>query len=234
MENQTAFFCSFTAILLICLVDSYSNLSHLSVPLSLGSAGASAVILFVTPLTPAASPRSLVFGHFIASLVSTIVTRIFLGHLQNSPNVAQGEMSRNVSWLCGCLSLAFTIFFQMITGTVHPPGGATALLGGISPGFVAIGWDFIAFTLVMTSLMLSVAMVFGNVGRRKYPLYWFSPPHTPARSIPIPPPRTEKPVIQPRTPAQILAETVEEFERLGMTGQELTIVKGAYQKISQI
>ncbi|KAG0150942.1 hypothetical protein CROQUDRAFT_14189, partial [Cronartium quercuum f. sp. fusiforme G11] len=175
-EYIAAFVSSFFAIVLICLVNSYSDLSHLAVPLSLGSAGASAVILYVTPLTPAASPRSLILGHFLAALVSTIFTRIFHGHLQPMPNVTQGEMSRNVSWLAGALSLAFTILLQSATNSVHPPGGATALLGAISPGFVSIGWRFIAFTLVMCSLLLAVALVFGNLGRRRYPLYWFFPP----------------------------------------------------------
>lgn len=232
--EPTVFFCTFTALLIICLVNSSSDLSHLSVPLSLGSAGATAVILFITPLTPAASPQSLLFGHLIASIVSTIVTRIFLHHLQSSPSVLQGEMSRNITWLCGCLAVALTIFFQMITGTVHPPGGATALLGAITPGLVSIGWNFVAFTLVMIAIMLTVAMVFGNVGRRSYPLYWFTPPPASASSMPMCPPGTEKTSNQPRTPTHILAETVQEFERLGFDGRELLIVQGAYQQLSQI
>ncbi|KAH9811871.1 HPP family protein [Melampsora americana] len=169
------FFSSFLSILLICLTYSYSNLSHLNIPLSLGSAGATAIILFVTPLTPTATPRNVIFGHLIASLTSTIITRIFQFNLQTTPNVIQGEMSENLSWLTACLSMSLTAVFQVITGTVHPPGGATALLGSISPNFVKIGWEFISITLVMVSLMLSVALMIGNLGRRRYPLYWFFP-----------------------------------------------------------
>ncbi|EGG13251.1 HPP family protein [Melampsora larici-populina 98AG31] len=194
----SVFFCSFLSILLICLTYSYSDLSHLNIPLSLGSAGATAIILFVTPLTPTATPRNVIFGHLIASLTSTIITRIFKFNLQTTPNLIQGEMSRDLSWLTGCLSMSLTAVFQVMTGTVHPPGGATALLGAISPNFVKIGWEFISITLVMVALQLAVALVFGNLGRKRYPLYWFFPPkpehhdHDEAPSVRIRNPVMEK------------------------------------------
>ena len=65
---------------------------------------------------------------------------------------------------------------MLVTGTLHPPGGATALIavtGG--EGIRQLGyWYALVPCLAGACLMLLIALMVNNIPRsRRYPLYWW-------------------------------------------------------------
>ncbi|CAH7673799.1 HPP family-domain-containing protein, partial [Phakopsora pachyrhizi] len=165
---------SFAVISMICAVFSTSSLANLPIPIVLAPAGAIVISLYGSPLAPSSSPRSLLLGQFWASLVSSIVTKILLDHNTMTVTVERGEMGRNLVWLAASLSLAITIVLQKLTRSLHPPGGATTVLGSINPGLVAIGFKYVGVVMAIACMVLGLAMIYENLVRR-YPLYWFTP-----------------------------------------------------------
>lgn len=64
-----------------------------------------------------------------------------------------------------------------LTGTVHPPAGATALMAVLDERVAGLGWFLVCPLLLGCGLMLAVAMLVNNVQRR-FPYYWWSPGET--------------------------------------------------------
>ena len=125
----------------------------------IGSFGASAVLLYGAPKSPLAQPRNLIGGHVLSALVGVTV-RLAIA----SPD-----------WLACSLSVALAIAVMHATGTLHPPGGATALIavtGG--PKILALGYLYVLFPVLSGALiMLLVAVVAVNAApNRRYPEYW--------------------------------------------------------------
>lgn len=122
-------------------------------PLLIGSFGASAVLLFGAAESPLAQPRNLIGGHLISSIVA-VVTVLFGGTDSVAVAVAVGV----------------SIFLMYLSRTVHPPGGATALIGVQShatPLFVLVP------VLSGALLLLAVALFTNNVvHHRQYPKHW--------------------------------------------------------------
>jgi HPP family protein len=69
---------------------------------------------------------------------------------------------------CGLASSVMTL-----TGTIHPPGGATAVLAVSDPTMRALGWDLIPLMAVSCTIMIAVACLMGNMFRR-YPVWWWT------------------------------------------------------------
>ncbi|KAK9834125.1 hypothetical protein WJX81_000093 [Elliptochloris bilobata] len=84
----------------------------LNLPLLLGSFGASATLLFGMPTLPPAQPRN-VLGGMVVSLLSGLVWRTLLGARV---------------FLAAPFAVATAIFGMQVTATLHPPGGASALI----------------------------------------------------------------------------------------------------------
>jgi hypothetical protein len=61
-----------------------------------------------------------------------------------------------------------------LTGTVHPPGGAAAVLAVVDPTARSMGWNFVALISLAMLLMLTVASLFANACGRRYPVWWWS------------------------------------------------------------
>ncbi|KAL2256114.1 hypothetical protein VTK26DRAFT_2169 [Humicola hyalothermophila] len=64
-----------------------------------------------------------------------------------------------------------------LTGTVHPPAGATALMVVLDEDVSRLGWFVLLPLLLGCALMLAVALLVNNVQRR-FPYYWWSPQET--------------------------------------------------------
>ena len=128
-------------------------------PLLIGSFGASAVLAFGAPQSPLAQPRNLVGGHFVSALAG----------------VSCGLLPAPL-WLTAALAVSTAIAFMHLSKTLHPPGGATALIavtGG--EGIRQLGYLY-AFVPCLTGacLMLDIALVVNNLSAaRRYPLYWW-------------------------------------------------------------
>lgn len=158
-EIACAWLGSCLAMVLLVLLDRWT-MDRTGFPLLIGSMGASTVLAFGAIRSPLAQPRNLVGGH----VVSAIVGVTFCQLLPENPLVAS------------CLAVATAIAAMHITKTLHPPGGATALIavtGG--EGIRQLGYTYVIFPgLAGSLLMLAVALVFNNIPKnRRYPQFWW-------------------------------------------------------------
>ena len=126
--------------------------------LVIGSFGASAVLLFAVPRAPVSHPRNLVGGLLISAVVGVACYRYL-------PDLLFVQESAAV---------ATAIVLMMLTRTIHPPGGATALIAVIGPEAVrGLGWAYVFPVLVGALLLMLVAIVSNNLLERgSYPDRW--------------------------------------------------------------
>lgn len=143
-EILIAFFTSFIGISVMVFLQSEFLGLHESVFL-IGSFGASAVLVYGIPNSPLAHPRNVIGGHFISALIGVTVAKLcgsFVG-------------------LSASLGVALAIVLMQITKTMHPPGGATALIACIgAPKIMKLGYIY-AFTPVLlgATVLVIVAML---------------------------------------------------------------------------
>lgn len=144
------FIAGFIGIWLITYFSLQAQLFPLFAPL-----GASAVLLYGASGAPFSQPRSVIGGHVISAL-----TGVIFWHLL-------GETGVSVA-----LAVSSAIIFMLLTRTVHPPAGATALLGvTISKG--SFMWVLTPVAICALILLL-VALVVNNFDKQKsYPEFWF-------------------------------------------------------------
>lgn len=122
----------------------------------IGSFGASSVLIYGIINSPLAQPRNLIGGHLVCALVGVTVYKIIPGEL----------------WLSAALAVALSIVMMQITKTLHPPGGATALIAVIGSEKVkALGYLYVLSPVLTGVLILFVvALIFNNLTpNRKYP-----------------------------------------------------------------
>jgi CBS-domain-containing membrane protein len=129
-------------------------------PFLIGSFGASAVLVYGAPRSPLAQPRNLVGGHMISALIGVLCWQLF----QAWPGVAQA------------LAVATAIALMHITRTLHPPGGATALIATLGSAEIQrLGFWYVLMPATLGPLiLLVVALLVNNLPRsRRYPEVWF-------------------------------------------------------------
>jgi len=128
--------------------------------LLIGSLGASAVLIYGAIKSPLAQPRNLLGGHIISALIGVTAFKLL------APNL----------WLASALAVATSILVMHATKTLHPPGGATALiavLGG--PKIHHLGYLYVVVPVAAgVVIMLLVALIVNNIPpSRRYPEFWF-------------------------------------------------------------
>lgn len=126
--------------------------------LILGSFGASAVLIYGVILSPLAQPRNLIGGHVISAVIGVAVFQIL------------GD-----NFIAAGVAVALAIVGMMLTDTVHPPGGATALIAVIGGDTVhELGFLYVLMPAGLGALLLLlVALLVNNIPKtRRYPLYW--------------------------------------------------------------
>lgn len=127
---------------------------------TIGSFGASAVLIYGAPRSPLAQPRNLIGGHVVSALVGVSIYMVLPSPI----------------WLSAALSVSLAIAAMHITKTLHPPGGATALIAIIGGERVhALGFHYVVMPVFLGAfLMFLVAWITNNLVKgRSYPLYWF-------------------------------------------------------------
>lgn len=137
---------------------------HLASPsdgaILIGSFGASAVLAYGAPAAPLSQPRNLVGGHVLSALVG----------------VATWQALGATPWLAAAVAVGTAIAIMHMTGTLHPPGGATALIAVTgSPAIHDLGYGY-AFAPVGVGafILLGVALVVNNIPKhRRYPQHWW-------------------------------------------------------------
>ncbi|KAJ5908323.1 hypothetical protein N7495_001005 [Penicillium taxi] len=169
---------SFCALSILQAIFNYSHyFTSRHVPGIVASYGASAVLVFGSIESPLAQPRALIFGHFFSALTGLCVTKLF----SLMPDQARFE---NFRWLAASLSTAIAIVVMQLTGTTHPPAGATALLPATNDDVWNLSWYFLPVVLLSSAILMACALLLNNVNRR-YPVFWFTPYPPP---IPTPAP----------------------------------------------
>ena len=125
-------------------------------------AGIAAVVLLVE-LFPGL--QLLVIGSFGASAVLLFAAVVGVACLRFLPDLLFIQASAAV---------ATAIALMMLTRTVHPPGGATALIAVIGPEALrAMGWAYVFPVLVGSLALLLVALVSNNLLEAgSYPDRW--------------------------------------------------------------
>jgi CBS-domain-containing membrane protein len=125
----------------------------------IGSFGASAVLIYGTIRSPLAQPRNLIGGHMLSAVIG----------------VASFQMMGSIPWLASAFAVATAIAVMHLTKTLHPPGGATALIAVIGGDQIHnLGYMY-AFIPAGSGafIMLLVALIINNIPKtRKYPEFW--------------------------------------------------------------
>ncbi|BFZ56145.1 hypothetical protein PYCC9005_003187 [Savitreella phatthalungensis] len=141
-------------------------------PIVIGSFGASSVIVYGAPNSPFARPRSFFGGQLLSALVGICITKLFA--LSSHYNVQDPESYSSLVWVAGGVATATAVIAMMLTKTVHPPGGATALLAATSPPVVRLSWSYLAVVLISCLMMKGWALFWLNLGSGRFPDYWWS------------------------------------------------------------
>ncbi len=126
--------------------------------LLLGSFGATAVLLFGICTSPFAQPRNLFGGHLLSALIGVASVQLF----PENPVVAAP------------LAVATAVAVMQLSRTLHPPGGATALIAVIGPESVQqLGFAYLLPVLIGITILFVAAVVSLNLfaRERRYPLY---------------------------------------------------------------
>ena len=105
---------AFLGIGLVAYIN-YGWLEGTDLVLLIGSLGASAVLIYGAIKSPLAQPRNFLGGHIISALIGVTAFKLLAPHL----------------WLAAALAVATSIAVMHATKTLHPPGGATALIAVI-------------------------------------------------------------------------------------------------------
>lgn len=126
---------------------------HTNYPLIAAPFGATAVLVFAVPDSPLAQPRNLIGGNCIGAVVC-----IMLVHYCGT-----------APWVMA-LAVATAIKLMQLTRTLHPPGGAVALVGVMSKA----DWDYLLTPVLAGSIVfLFCTVAFNNLAaRRTYPKHW--------------------------------------------------------------
>jgi CBS domain-containing membrane protein len=116
--------------------------------------GASAVLLFAVPASPMAQPWPILGGNALSALVGFAVGQT-LGH---------GALA------CG-VAVGLALAVMSLTRSLHPPGGAAALLGALGGSFVdSAGWWFPVAPVALNALVLiAIGWLFHRLSSRPYP-----------------------------------------------------------------
>jgi len=154
-EHFWAFLGSFIGIGTIAYLQ--SNLLSVNDNLFLiGSFGASSVLVYGVIQSPLAQPRNLIGGHLICALIGVTIAKLL-------PDIV---------WITAPLAVSLSIVLMQITKTLHPPGGATALIAVIgSEKIKGMGYLYVLSPVLTGCLiLLFVALIFNNItSNRSYP-----------------------------------------------------------------
>jgi CBS-domain-containing membrane protein len=127
--------------------------------LLIGSFGATAVLVYGAVRSPLAQPRNVLGGHVLSALIGVCAQQ------------ALGQ----IPWLAAAVAVATAIAAMHLTRTLHPPGGATALIAVIGGDSVhSLGYMYAFMPAGLGALvLLAVALLVNNIPKgRRYPEFW--------------------------------------------------------------
>lgn len=154
-EHLWSFIGAFAGIGIIAFLQSLM-LGKMENVFLIGSFGASSVLVYGAIQSPLAQPRNLVGGHVVSAIIG----------------VAVYQLLPDIIWLTAPLAVALSIVMMQVTKTLHPPGGATALIAVTGSAKIkALGFMYVLSPVLSGCLiLLVVALIFNNMtSHRKYP-----------------------------------------------------------------
>ncbi len=122
----------------------------------IGSFGASSVLVYGIIQSPFSQPRNLVGGHVISALIGVTIHKLL----------------PDIIWITAPLAVSLSIVLMQITKTLHPPGGATALIAVIGSDKIKdLGYLYVfSPVLIGVLILLLTALLFNNMtSHRSYP-----------------------------------------------------------------
>ena len=137
----------------------YDMIEETDMIMIIGSFGASAVLIYGAIKSPLAQPRNLIGGHVFSAIIGVACFKMFNSHM----------------WLASSVAVATSIAFMHATKTLHPPGGATALIAVIGSNKIHnLGYLYAVLPVGLGALiMLLVALIVNNATKtRRYPEFW--------------------------------------------------------------
>ena len=146
---------AFTGMSLVALLETLYPSGWM---LTIGSFGATAVLLYAIPGSALAQPRNLFGGHLVSAIAGIVVYHSITPEL----------------FPAAPLAVALAIALMQLTRTLHPPGGATALVAVIGPQSVHdLGWGYLVPVMAGVTLLFLAALLVHNINEKgSYPHYW--------------------------------------------------------------
>ncbi|TEW54728.1 HPP family protein [Psychromonas sp. RZ22] len=152
---------AFIGIYLVSILSKYSQVDLLNSQFLVGSFGASAVLIYGVPQAECSQPRNVLGGHVISAFIGVSVYQFFPFDIT----------------VLGALAVSFSVMAMHFTRTIHPPGGATALIAVIGSSQVhSISYMFVITPIATGSIiLLAISLIINNLSNnplRHYPRYW--------------------------------------------------------------
>jgi CBS domain-containing membrane protein len=154
-EHFWAFLGSFVGIGIISFLQS-RTLPHSDLVFLIGSFGASSVLVYGVIQSPLAQPRNLIGGHLVSAIIGVTVQQFI----------------PDILWIAAPLAVSLSIVLMQATKTLHPPGGATALIAVTGSDQIKnMGYWYVVSPVLSGALILLItAMLFNNItSNRQYP-----------------------------------------------------------------
>ncbi|MBZ4044258.1 HPP family protein [Flavobacterium hibisci] len=154
-EHFWSFLGSFVGIGILAYIQSMHFSGNDAVYL-IGSFGASSVLVYGIIQSPFSQPRNLVGGHLVSAFIGVTVHKL----------------APDIIWIAAPLAVSLAIILMQITKTLHPPGGATALIAIIgSDKIKSLGYMYVfSPVLIGVLILLITALIFNNMtSSRVYP-----------------------------------------------------------------
>jgi CBS domain-containing membrane protein len=154
-EHFWSFLGSFVGIGILSYLESI-RFSGSDIVFLIGSFGASSVLIYGIIQSPFSQPRNLIGGHVISAIIGVTINKLI----------------PDIMWLSAPLAVSLSIIFMQITKTLHPPGGATALIAVTGSAQIKdLGYMYVLSPVLDGVLILFItALVFNNMtSSRSYP-----------------------------------------------------------------
>lgn len=152
-EHLWSFVGSFLGIGILAYLQT-RTLADSDVLFLIGSFGASSVLIYGVIQSPLSQPRNLVGGHIISAIVGVTIAKLV----------------PDVIWLASALAVSISIILMQMTKTLHPPGGATALIAVTGSAHIkSLGyWYVISPVLIGVLILLVIALIVNNMTPNRY------------------------------------------------------------------
>lgn len=155
IENFWSFIGAFIGIGIIAFIQSF-YLSKLENVFLIGSFGATCVLIYGAIQSPLAQPRNLIGGHVLSAIIGVTIAKFL----------------PDIIWLTAPLAVSVSIVLMQYTKTLHPPGGATALIAIIGTEKIkTLEYLYVLSPVLSGTLILFVvALLINNITKhRSYP-----------------------------------------------------------------